>query len=272
MYSSIRSICFSASAAPFAPSLASAWTRSSRERTSEYSAATKNAFIRIEQPGRPAAGRLARGGRPRRPRRSYFEEVLGRASASDRRLPEAPGGTARVVEPRRAVALVLPDHRRAAARARDPRPPGIASARARVAHRSRLPAFRPHGAHRAPAGARILEGDDRARLADGAQRRGRTSIPGARRTGRPAGSSPPGTRRRCRTPVRACVAAASVLRQSVQAIRGLPAPSNAGSGESASSSWSSASSVTRTCLPNVLPPCSRAARTRPSRSPRSRAM
>ena len=38
MYSSIRSICFSASAAPFAPSFASAWIRSSRERTIEYSA------------------------------------------------------------------------------------------------------------------------------------------------------------------------------------------------------------------------------------------
>src|SRR4051812_25651962 len=174
MYSSIRSICRSASAAPFAPSFASDWTRSSRERTIEYSAATKNAFIRIRA-GTPSRRTATTRGPPEASETSYFEEVLGRASASDARLPEAPGGTARVVEARRAISLVLPDDRRAPARARDPRPPRVAAARARVAHQAGCPASRgrahPDRAHHAPPRARVLERHERVALADRAERR-----------------------------------------------------------------------------------------------------
>src|SRR4051812_12857369 len=170
MYSSIRSIWRSASAAPLAPSLESAWMRSSRERTIEYSAATKNAFIRMSA-GTPSRRTASTRAPPEASEASYFEVDLGRASASDRRLPEPPGGTARVVEARRTVALVLPCHHGSPPRAGDPRAPGVASARARIAHEPRAPALGPHGTHDAPPCARVLEGDDRARLADSAQRR-----------------------------------------------------------------------------------------------------
>src|SRR3954462_9756153 len=134
MYSSIRSICRSASAAPFAPSFVSAWIRSSRERTIEYSAATKNAFIRMS--AGTASSRMASTDEPPEAAEpaSYFEEDLGRASASDRRLPEPSEGTARVVEAGRAVALVLPHDRRAPASTGDPRPPCVAAAYGDVTH------------------------------------------------------------------------------------------------------------------------------------------
>ncbi len=168
MYSSIRSICFSASTAPLAPSFASAWMRSSRERTIEYSAATKNAFMRMSA-GTPSRRTASTSPQPETPETAaYFEGGLGQASGSDRRLPEPPGGTCRVVEPRRPVALVLPHREHAPAGARDPRPPGVPAARAGVAHEARPAALQaaapqPRHAHHAPPGARILERHERAR-------------------------------------------------------------------------------------------------------------
>ena len=50
------------------------------------------------------------------------------------------------------------------------------------------------------------------------------------------------------------VAAESRLRQSVQAMNGFPLGPNAGSGESASSSWSAPSLVTRFSGPKLAPP------------------
>src|SRR3954470_3623907 len=177
MYSSIRSICFSASAAPFAPSLVSDWMRSTRERTRAYSAPTKNAFMKMSA-GTPTSRTISTPWSPARAQSrpgtaaaaSYFEEGQDRASASDRRLPEPPGGSERRIEPRRPVALVLPDRHGAPAGARELRPPGVAAARARVAYQPRPAALRAgashgHRARHGAARARILEGDRRASAA-----------------------------------------------------------------------------------------------------------
>src|SRR3954469_6867834 len=155
MFSSMCSICRSASFAPRMFSLTIACTRSRRDRTREYSDATKNAFIRMSA-GTPRR-RTASTALPPQPEAAYFEEGLrSRASVSDRRLPEATGGSGRVVEPRRPVALVLPDGRETAVRARDSRTPGVAP-RAAQDVRS-VPGHR-HRADRAPSGARVLERD-----------------------------------------------------------------------------------------------------------------
>src|SRR3954471_2679002 len=170
MYSSMCSIWRSASFAPRSPSLVIAWMRSSRERTRAYSVATKNAFIRTSAgtPTRRTTSKM------RPPEAAYFEEVLGRASASDRRLPEPTGGTERVIKAGRTVSLVLPDRQDAAARAGDPRPPGVAAARTGVAQETRSAALHAaahrHGAHHAPARARVLERDQRATAARVADR------------------------------------------------------------------------------------------------------
>src|SRR3954451_23562448 len=176
MYSSMRSICCSASAAPFAPSLVSDWMRSTRERTSAYSAATKKAFMSISA-GTPTNRTISTVRSPARAQRaSYFEGDLGRASASDVRLPEAPGGSERRVQPRRAVALVLPDGDDAAARARELRPPGVAAAHARVAQQTGpatlgSAAANGHRSHHAAARAGVLERDRRVAAAAQAERR-----------------------------------------------------------------------------------------------------
>src|SRR5919202_6530472 len=73
----MRSIWLSASAAPRAPSCFSASILSRRARTSEYSAATKNAFIRTS--AGTASRRTAIILRPSPV--SYFEEVRRRSSA-----------------------------------------------------------------------------------------------------------------------------------------------------------------------------------------------
>src|SRR3954447_7995897 len=196
MYSSIRSICFSASAAPFAPSLVSDWMRSTRERTRAYSAPTKNAFMKmsagtptsrtISTPWSPARGETRHGmGRAgTAAAASYFEEGQDRASASDRRLPEPPGGSERRIQPRRPIALVLPDRHRAPTRARELRAPGVAAARAGVADQSGAAALRPgpshrHRAHGCPTRARILEGDrGTPAAAEADRRRERRDLPG----------------------------------------------------------------------------------------------
>src|SRR4051812_12246996 len=119
--------------------------RSRRDRTRAYSAATKNAFIKTS-PGTPSSRTISTLGSPARSQArnsmgragtaaaaSYFEEGQDRASASDRRLPKPPGGSERRIEPRGPVALVLPDHHRAAAGAGELRAPRIATGRAGVA-------------------------------------------------------------------------------------------------------------------------------------------
>src|SRR3954469_15926540 len=172
MYSSIRSICFSASAAPFAPSLVSDWMRSTRERTRAYSAPTKNAFMKmsagtptsrtISTPWSPARAETRHSvGRPgTAAAASYFEEGQDRASASDRRLPEPPGGSERRIEPRRPVALVLPHRDRTHAGGCELRAPDDAVARARVAYQPRPAALRAGASH----GHRARHGAARARI------------------------------------------------------------------------------------------------------------
>src|SRR6266576_1538013 len=150
--------------------------RSRRERTSAYSVATKNAFIRMSA-GTPTS-RTTTTARPAGQKLEsawYFEVVLGRASASDRRLPEGRGVSERVIQAHRAITFVLPDHHHASAGAGDPRPPGIPAPDAGVAEKPRPAALHAaahrDGAHDAPAGARVLEGDEHAAAAGRADRR-----------------------------------------------------------------------------------------------------
>src|SRR5213080_4300668 len=147
--------------------------RSRRERTSAYSVATKNAFIRMSA-GTPTSRTTTTARLPAAAQKLpwtawYFEEVLGRASASDRRLPEGRGVSERVIQAHRAIAFVLPDRHHASAGAGDPRPPGIPAPGAGVAEKPRPAALHAaaqrDGAHDTPAGARVLEGDEHAAAA-----------------------------------------------------------------------------------------------------------
>src|SRR2546421_527603 len=128
MYSSIRSICPRTCAAPDAPSFSSASRRSTRDRTSAYSAATKNALSAISA-GTPRSSSASKRCAP--PGSGYFEEGRRRPSTrTGRRLPTGPGH----VDLARAVPLRLKSRRHALARARQLRAPGVTGAAPAIVH------------------------------------------------------------------------------------------------------------------------------------------
>src|SRR5213082_1442880 len=160
MYSSMWSICRRACATPDAPSFSSASRRSTRERTSAYSAATKNAFSAISA-GTPRSSSASKSDAP--PGAGYFEEGRRRPSTrTGRRLPTGPGHVNLV----RAVPLRLKSRRHALARARQLRAPGVTRAAPAVVHAQGPAATHtgphPHQADQAAGRARVLEGHERA--------------------------------------------------------------------------------------------------------------